>query len=62
MFGGAVELPMNLAVTHDIFLNIRSVATARRTISSGGPPAFAQNTITGTKTRFALSAGLVVAQ
>jgi hypothetical protein len=47
MFGGAVELPMNLAVTHVVFLNIRSVATARRTICSGGPPAFAQNTMAG---------------
>jgi hypothetical protein len=42
MLGGAVELPMNLAVTHVIFLKPCSVATARRTICSGGLPAFAR--------------------
>src|SRR5665811_2300652 len=41
MFGGAIELAMNLAVTHGIFLSTYSVATARRTRCSGGPPAFA---------------------
>jgi hypothetical protein len=43
MLGGAVELPMNLAVTHDMFLKTCAVATARRTICSGGLPAFAQD-------------------
>jgi hypothetical protein len=36
MLGGAVELPMNLAVTHVEFLNTCSVATARRTIVQVG--------------------------
>src|SRR6202020_2110857 len=63
MLGGAVELPMNLAVTHDIFLKPCSVATARRTIRSGGLPAFAQNAMAGTssaKTHFAFEPAVAV--
>src|SRR5882757_4280437 len=41
VLGGAIELAMNLAVTHGLFLNTCSVATARRTCCAGGPPAFA---------------------
>jgi hypothetical protein len=41
MLGGAVELPMNLAVTH-VKSSISVAATVRRTCCSGGPPAFAQ--------------------
>jgi hypothetical protein len=43
MLGGAIELPVNLAVTHVLFLKLYSVATARRTRCSGGLPAFARH-------------------
>ncbi len=42
MLGGAVELAMNLAVTHFCIPSIPFVATVRRTCCSGGLPAFAQ--------------------
>jgi hypothetical protein len=41
MLGGAVELAMNLAVTHFRIPSIPIVATVRRTFCSGGLPAFA---------------------
>src|SRR5215813_10050556 len=43
MLGGAIELPMNPAVTHSLFLAFPSAATVRRTSCSGGLPAFARS-------------------
>src|SRR5215813_9096578 len=43
MLGGAIELPMNPAVTHSLFLTFSSAATVRRTSCSGGLPAFARS-------------------
>src|SRR6185436_16634259 len=47
MLGGAVELTMNLAVTHRTNSSCLCVATVRRTLCSGGLPAFAQKIVAG---------------